>query len=128
MSAYNQDNPSISRTLDKLDNDPPVIVGLTGNELFLIAGSLQLTSLFTLFPVMGLITGSWIISFGIAMIVGILAIGYFAKKISKEKEVKPADIVWLDYQLAVMKKLGMKLHVFTNYETWSAERVSTKKR
>ena len=117
----------INQTLERLDFDPPVVAGLTGSELFSIAGILQLISLVVLFPIMGVLTGFWIPAFGFSMILGIFAIAIVGRRIAKQKEAMlgAGDLVWLNYKIKLIKLLGLKSDLFITKEKWSCER-STK--
>jgi hypothetical protein len=115
---------SINQTLEKLDFAPPVVAGLTGSELFSIAGILQLISIFILFPILGFLTGLWIPAFGLSMIIGLFAIAIIGRKIAKEKEAMlgAGDLVWLNYKIQIVKMLGLKTSLFITKEQWSCER------
>ncbi len=129
MAKFTREDHSINRTLESLDYDPAVIAGLTGNELFGIALVLQGLSLLIIVPLVGLLTGIWSLAFGLAMITGVLSIGIVARRVGKQKEIKPADIVWLDYKIKLINFLNsthifnLDPGVFTEKESWSCERV-----
>jgi conjugative transfer region protein (TIGR03750 family) len=128
MQEFNGTNHSLKNTLERLDFDPPVVAGLTGDELALIALVLQGLSLLVVMPIIGIITGVWVLAFGVSLIVGIASIGFVGRLVAKAKEKRPADIVWLDYKLTIMGWVGMKSDVFTKNQSFSCERmVRTKK-
>lgn len=128
MKEFDGKNHSIKNTLERLDFDPPVVAGLTGDELFTIALGLQGLSLITICPLIGFTTGIWAMAFGGSLIIGIVCIGYVGRRVAKEKEKRPADIVWLDYKLKLLKMIGRKSEVFTIDEHFSCERVKTTKK
>jgi len=129
MEEFNGANHSIKHTLERLDFDPPVVAGLTGDELFTIALGLQGLSFVTIFPLVGLITGVWALALGASLIIGIFCIGMAGRRVAKAKEKSPPDIVWLDYKLAIYGFFGAKTDVFTKSENYSCERLKqTKKR
>ena len=127
MNEFDGKNHSIPTTLERLDFDPPVVIGLTGQELFLIAGALLVLCLIFVFPVLGMLTGLWIPMFGLSCIISLMLITVAGKRIAKQKEQKPADIVWVDYKIALSKLFGFKTIYFINKETWSCDRARIKK-
>jgi conjugative transfer region protein (TIGR03750 family) len=124
MNEWSKNQHSINQTLEKLDNNPNVVMGLTGDELFVIALSLQAVSLVTLFPLITLVTGIWILGLGGSMVIGIALIAVVGKKISKlkEREGGAGDIVWINLKIKVAKLLGSKPDVMVDKETWSCDR------
>ena len=129
MKDFDGTNHSLRNTLERLDFDPPVVAGLTGDELFTIALVLQGLSLLIIMPIVGFITGIWVLAFGVSLILGILSIGFVGRKIAKAKDKRPADIVWLDYRLMVSRWLHLKSDVLTKNQNFSCERmIPAKKR
>lgn len=128
MKDFDGTNHSLRNTLERLDFDPPVVAGLTGNELFTIALVLQGLSLLIIMPTIGFITGIWVLAFGVSLILGIISIGFVGRKIAKEKDKRPADIVWLDYRLMVSRWLHIKSDVLTKNQNFSCERMTPAKK
>lgn len=129
MDEFDGKNHSLRHTLERLDFDPPVVAGLTGDELFTIALVLQGVSFITVFPLIGFTTGIWVLAFGASLIIGLLCIGFVGRRIAKAKEKKPPDIVWLDIKLFFLKLFGRKSDVFTTNGYFSCDRIKqTKKR
>lgn len=124
MNEWTTNNHSIPQTLERLDNDPPVVLGLTGDELFIIALSLQGASLLILFPLIFFLTGIWILGLGLSMIIGLLLITIVGKKVSKmkEREGGAGDIVWINIKIKIAQTVGTKPDVMTKKETWSCDR------
>ena len=124
MNEWTKDNHSITQTLERLDNDPNVVMGLTGDELFIIALSLQGVSLFILFPLITLLTGIWILGLGLSMVIGVVLIAFVGKRVSKmkEREGGAGDIVWVNIRIKIAQTFGSKPDVMTEKETWSCDR------
>ncbi len=127
MNEFNGNNHSIPTTLERLDFDPPVVIGLTGQELFIVAAALLAVCLLFIFPVLGMLTGLWVPMFGLSCIISLMLITVVGKRIAKQKEQKPADMVWVDYKIAACKRLGLKSGYFTDKEAWSCDRAKIKK-
>ena len=128
MKNFDGTNHSLRNTLERLDFEPPVVAGLTGDELFTIALVLQGFSLLIIMPIVGFITGIWVLAFGVSLIIGILSIGFVGRKIAKEKEKRPADIVWLDYRLMISGWFHIKSDVLTKNQNFSCERMKPVKK
>lgn len=127
MKEFDGANHSLINTLERLDFDPPVVAGLTGDELFTIALVLQGLSLLIIMPIVGFFTGIWVLAFGVSLIIGIVSIGFVGRKVAKEKEKRPADIVWLDYRLKISGFFGISSDVLTKSQTFSCERIPKSK-
>jgi len=128
MKSFDGTNHSLINTLERLDFEPPVVAGLTGDELFTIALVLQGFSLLIFMPLIGIFTGIWVLAFGVSLIIGILSIGFVGRKIAKEKEKRPADIVWLDYRLMISGWFHIKSDVLTKNQNFSCERMKPAKK
>jgi conjugative transfer region protein (TIGR03750 family) len=128
MKNFDGTNHSLRNTLERLDFEPPVVAGLTGDELFTIALVLQGFSLLIFLPLIGFFTGIWVLAFGVSLIIGILSIGFVGRKIAKEKEKRPADIVWLDYRLMISGWFHIKSDVLTKNQNFSCERMKPVKK
>jgi conjugative transfer region protein (TIGR03750 family) len=124
MNKWTREDHSLMQTLEKLDNDPNVVMGLTGNELFIIALTLQFICFVTVFPVIGLISGVWILAFGLTMCVGVLSIVAVGSRVAKmkEKEGGAGDIVWVNINIKISELLGTKSGVMTSKQRWSCDR------
>ncbi len=124
MNEWTKKEHSKNVTLEALDNDPNVVLGLTGKELFAVALTLQGLSLAIIFPLITLLTGIFILGLGVAMVIGVLLITVVGKKIAKmkEREGGAGDIVWINIKVKVAKLLGTKPLVMTERETWSCDR------
>lgn len=98
---------TIETTLDRLNEQPAIIFGLSINELLILFGSAAGSSLPIWMLALWFFLDAALMGVGGAVITGVISVPVIGKRVAIMKKGRPSQLFWVDVKKNLQKKIGM---------------------